>query len=217
MLNIKKLFLTKGKRPILTNVSLEIFAKKITILLGESGSGKTSLLRCIAQLEKSYQGEIAYRQLSLKSLDAKELCQLVGIVPQSFGLFPHLNALENCTQPLFAFSRKEANETALQMLASLGMEDFVAAYPHELSGGQQQRVAIARALLLRPRFLLLDEPTSALDPKNKNRLTKLLYQLRAKGIGILISSQDMVFAKEIQDRTLFLKEGKVLEQSKWMN
>ena len=214
MLKVENLTLMKKKIAILSRIHCEISAGRTTLLLGKSGSGKTSLLRCLAQLETGYEGEITYAGRSIREHVSKERCRLMGFVPQSYALFPHMNVLDNCIHPqwtVLRLSQKEAREKALEMAAVLDIGNLISSYPHELSGGQQQRAAIARALLLDPHFLLLDEPTSALDPENTDRLIELLKKLRGEGRGIVIASQDMVFASKIFDRALYLEEGHLLE------
>ncbi len=211
MLKIKKLSL-KG---ILQEISLEIPEKRITLLLGKSGSGKTTLLRCIAHLEKEYTGEIEYQEQKLSSLSPQERCRVLGFVPQSFALFPHMTILDNCAQSLRLLklqgaSKESAYEKAQTMLDSLDMGTFAGRKPHELSGGQQQRAAIARALVLDPAYLLFDEPTSALDPENTELFIEILREF--KGKGILIASQDMAFASKILDRAFFMENGALIEQ-----
>ncbi len=207
MLKIKKLSLGN----ILREISLEIPEKRITLLLGKSGSGKTTLLRCIAHLEKEYTGEIEYLGQKLSSLSPQERCRVLGFVPQSFALFPHMTILDNCAQSLRlqGESKESAYEKTLKMLDSLDMGKFANRKPHELSGGQQQRAAIARALVLDPAYLLFDEPTSALDPENTELLIGILQEF--KGKGILIASQDMAFASKILDRAFFMENGSLIE------
>ena len=219
MLIVKRLSLSKSSRnksqTILNDVSFELPLKRITLLLGKSGSGKTSILRCIAQLERGYIGEIAYRNQSLSSFPTEKRCQLIGFVSQSYGLFPHINVFDNCAQPLSnlpGLSRSEIRDRVEKMLFKFAIGQFANAFPHELSGGQQQRVALARALVLRPSFLLLDEPTSALDPENTENLINILLALKKEGKGVVISSQDMGFAEKILDRALFLENGNLEEQ-----
>lgn len=202
MLEIKRLSLIKGGVLILNEVSLKFSPNRCTGLLGKSGSGKTSLLRCLVQIEKGYQGEVKGGES-------------LGFVSQSFALFPHLNVIDNCLYPLRIvkrLKRKEAMLKAQEMLTSLGMEKWSTAFPHELSGGQQQRVAIARALVLNPTYLVLDEPTSALDPENTVRLVEVLKKLQEQGKGIVISTQDMEFARELLDILVFLENGEVVEE-----
>jgi ABC-type polar amino acid transport system ATPase subunit len=215
MLKIKDLFLVKKRAQILSRIHCEIPSKKITLLLGESGSGKSSLLRCIAQLESNYEGDISYQGQFIKNLSPRERGSLIGFVAQNYALFPHLDALGNCTQPLIknlGVSKRQALERAMEMFFSLGIEKLGSAYPHELSGGQQQRVAIARAAVLSPLFLILDEPTSALDPENTNRVIEILLKLTSRGVGLIIASQDIAFAYKVFDIILFL-EGGILRET----
>jgi polar amino acid transport system ATP-binding protein len=199
MLKVKNLTLRK-KKIILNNLTLEVPYGRITLLLGKSGSGKTSLLRCLAQLE-SYQGEITHLDAPFKN----SLPSIVTYVSQSYTLFPHLTVLENCLQPL----RLNKITTPIEsILGYLDMLPYLFSKPSELSGGQQQRIALARALLLSPYFLLLDEPTSALDPDNTDRLITLL---KSSGKGIIISTQDMSFASKVLDRAYFLEDGAIVE------
>ncbi len=214
MLALKNVSLKKGKKIVLKDVSLDIPLGRTTLLLGKSGSGKTSLLRCMAQLEKGYAGEVAYKDERLEGMPAKRRAQTLGFVPQSYALFPHMNVLENCAEPLAlvtACTRQEARNEAEKTLADLGMQPYLGARISELSGGQQQRVAIARALLFKPAFLLFDEPTSALDPENTELFIQIVKQLVREEKGIVVSSQDMGFAKSLLDRVCFLEEGVLLE------
>lgn len=218
MLHVRNLSLEKKKQnrvsPILKDIFLEIPRGKITLLLGKSGSGKTSVLRCIAQLEKQYTGEIFYERKQMRLFSLKERCQTIGFVPQSYALFPFMTVLDNCAHPLrivLGMKKKLAYEKALTIIESLEISHLTHSFPHELSGGQQQRVAIVRALTLNPTFLLLDEPTSALDPENTELLLKILLQLTKDGKGIIISSQDMHFAARILNRVFFLEGGQIVE------
>lgn len=213
MLKINQLSLTKSRGKVLQDISFELPLQRISLLLGKSGSGKTSLLRCMAQLEKGYEGDILYLDQRLKDLSPQERCRVVGFVPQSYALFPHMTVLENCTQPLKLLGEPQetALQKALQILNSLDMGRLANRRPHELSGGQQQRAAIARALVLNPSFLLLDEPTSALDPENTDRLIRILGQLQQQGKGIIIATHDQAFAEKILDRAIFLENGSLLE------
>lgn len=214
MLKIKKVSLEKSRGKILHAISLEVPQKRITLLLGKSGSGKTSLLRCMAQLEKGYEGEILHGDRNLSAMAPKERCRILGFVPQSFALFPHMNVRDNCAQPLWLSgeAKEIAYKKAEEALCSLDMEKYADRRPQELSGGQQQRAAIARALVLNPSFLLFDEPTSALDPENTDLFIKILEQLQQAGKGLIIASQDMAFAAKILDRAFFLEEGVLCEE-----
>lgn len=214
MLIAKRVSLKKGRnqRILLSDISIEIPKRSITLLLGLSGAGKSSLLRCLAQLETQYEGEIFYEGIKLRGVPAQKRAHWMSFIAQSYALFPHMTALENCAQPLRVTSKKTpiiARQKALDSLALLGMADFINSYPRELSGGQQQRVAIARALTLSPAMLLLDEPTSALDPKNTRCLAEILRALRDQGKAIVIATQDMDFAKLVMERAYFLKTGTI--------
>ncbi len=218
MLKINNVSLQKKRNKkevsILSGISFEIPKSRISLLLGKSGSGKTTLLRCISQLEKEYQGEITCEGKELGAISPKERCRLIGFVPQSYALFPNKNVLDNCADALrtvFGESKASAYKKAEEVLSSLDMENYLDRFPHELSGGQQQRVAIARALVLDPAFILFDEPTSALDPENTERLIGILQRLQKEGRGVVISSQDMGFAKKILDRAYFLEQGTFIE------
>ena len=210
MIHVKKLQLVKGKRgkeiPLLVDDSFHISTDKVTLFLGKSGSGKTSILRCLSQIEREYEGEILYKGKPLKRLTQKERCQLIGFVPQNYALFPSMTVLDNCAQPLrvvLGLSKDEAYRKVDERVSSLGMQGLLHRYPHELSGGQQQRTSILRALLLNPIFLLLDEPTSALDPENAELLIQIIQKLKKEGKGVIISSQDMYFAQRIYESVYF--------------
>lgn len=215
MLTVKNLSLRKGhkKTPLIQDVSLEFPAGEITLLLGKSGAGKSSLLRCLAHLESSYEGEILYQGQNLKEFRAEERASRLSFIAQSYALFPHLTALINCSQPLEVVFRKtpeDAEKIALKAMASLGMESYSSSYPCELSGGQQQRIAIARALALNPNVLLLDEPSSALDPQNSHQLARILCNLAAQRKTIVIATQDMGFVSRLSVGAYLLEEGRVV-------
>lgn len=196
----------------LSALSCDMPRGRITVLLGTSGAGKTSLLRCLAHLEQNYTGQILIGGDSIRDVSAEDRASVVGMVFQQLNLFPQLTALENCMQPLMVvkkFSREAAREAALALLERFGMRDLKDAYPSQLSGGQQQRVALARALVMQPQVLLLDEPTSALDPENTRYLQGILKELQAQGVTIIVASQDMPFVRAILDRIILIKEGRV--------
>jgi len=198
----------------LNEVSFELREGRITTFMGQSGAGKTSLLKCIANLHPHYEGIITCNGQDLKTLSPVARATTVGFVLQQFHLFPHLTALQNCTVALVEvldISEKEAEEKAGELLRLLGLESFKHSFPSQLSGGQQQRVAIARALALSPKILLLDEPTSSLDPESKKSLETLLLELNAKGITIALSSHDMPFIRKIMDCIYFMENGTIIE------
>lgn len=214
MLTVKNLSLSKRRRasPLLQEVSLEFSSGSISLLLGKSGAGKSSLLRCLAQLETAYEGDILFRNQSLKELPATQRASSLSYIAQSYALFPHLTALDNCSQPLQVVQRKsrqEARQQALEVMTSLGMEEYASSYPCELSGGQQQRIAIARALALNPAILLLDEPSSALDLQNSQQLANILFNLSAEGKIIVVATQDMSFVSQLSAQTYRLEKGRV--------
>lgn len=215
MLTVKKLSLKKGlpSKQILQAISIGFPPGEISLLIGRSGAGKSSLMRCMAQLETAYEGEVLFNGQSLRNLAAPRRAQTLSYIAQGYALFPHLTALGNCCQPLqvaTGMQTLEAEQKAMAVLDSLGMKEYGSAYPGELSGGQQQRVAIARALALDPQILLLDEPTSALDPDNSKQLAKILRELAAQGKTLVVSTQDMLFAEQLQGTCYCIDNGCLL-------
>lgn len=221
--NVSKSF---GTLRVLRDVTLNLPAGSVTVILGQSGSGKSTLLRTINHLERvddgfiSVDGElIGYRQQgeTLYELKEGEILRRridVGMVFQSFNLFPHLTVLENIVEaPITArgLSRAEAEELAYELLARVGLSDKAASYPRHLSGGQQQRVAIARALALKPKVLLFDEPTSALDPELVNEVLDVIKELARSGTTLVIVTHEIGFAREVADTVVFMEQGEVLE------
>lgn len=219
MISAKKLTLTTpsnaNNRTILNNVSFEIPQGRITFFLGKSGAGKTSLMKCIAQLQPNYTGNIAYNGIDIKSFSPRERAKHIGFVFQQFNLFPHMTVLENCINPLIhviGLSRALAEKRASEALEQVEMSSFAQQYPSKLSGGQQQRAAIARALGLNPQFLLFDEPTSALDPENSRSLQQVIIALLRQGITIAIASHDTLFVQGLIDKVYFLEDGAIVER-----
>lgn len=216
MMCVKNLSITYQKKLILKAVSCDIAEKQITVFIGKSGAGKSTILRILAGLETSYEGMLIYNQQDVKILTHKDRVGLIGYVTQNYTLFPQLTVLQNCSLALvnvMDLSSIKAEQQAIEMLKKVGMDSFCNAYPYSLSGGQKQRVAIARALCLNPKILILDEPTSALDPENVNTITTLLRQLAAQGIAVVLSSQDMTFAKMIFDRIYLVDDGMIIESA----
>lgn len=214
MLTIKNLYFKKGSPPnlILKGISVCFPQGEISLLIGRSGAGKSSLMRCIAQLETIDEGEVLFNGQSLVGLAASRRAQTLSYIAQGYALFPHLTALENCSQPLQVVAKMrafEAKQKALAVMTSLGMEEYASAYASELSGGQQQRIAIARALALDPQILLLDEPSSALDPDNSAQLAKILRELASQGKILVISTQDMLFAEQLQGTCYCIDDGRL--------
>ncbi len=216
-----------GRLHVLRDVSLEVEKGEVVCIIGPSGAGKSTLLRCINHLENIDRGTIylegepvyRYTQGGKPVVDSdrriEELRSEVGMVFQSFNLFPHLTALENVMlAPVHVRRepREEARRKALALLAKVGLSDKVDAYPQELSGGQQQRVAIARALAMQPKAMLFDEVTSALDPELIGEVLRVMRQLAAEGMTMVVVTHEMGFARDVADRVLFMDEGMVIEE-----
>jgi ABC-type polar amino acid transport system ATPase subunit len=207
-------FYKNNKLPALENVSFTIEEGRITQFLGKSGSGKTTLLRCIANLTTQFTGLLTYKNSPIKEMSAQDRATHLGFVSQSFDLFPHMNAITNCSHPQIHVLKRsilDAESVALLKLAHLGMSDYIKRFPHELSGGQKQRVSIARALCMNSRLLLLDEPTSALDPESSKKLVEILRILNKEGVTIALSTHDMSLAKNLLDRIYFMEDGHIIE------
>jgi len=190
----------------------------VVVIIGPSGSGKSTILRCINYLEPPTSGEISVDGLSMNDTKSINAIRMeVGMVFQRFNLFPHMTVLNNITlSPIKTrhISRKEAEESAIQLLQKVGLEDKKDAYPEMLSGGQQQRVAIARALAMKPKFMLFDEPTSALDPEMVREVLDVIKDLAKEGMAMAIVTHEMGFAREVADRVLFIDEGVIMEEGK---
>ncbi|NKX55421.1 amino acid ABC transporter ATP-binding protein [Arthrobacter mobilis] len=210
-----------GNHLALKDVSLELAAGEVMAMIGPSGSGKSSLLRCINLLERPESGILRVFGQSVpleREIAAKELAQLrrkVGMVFQSFNLFPHLPVLRNITLPqerVLKRSRDEAEARARELLERVGLGDKADAYPGKLSGGQQQRVAIARALAMDPRVLLFDEPTSALDPELGIEVLAVMRDLAETGVTMMVVTHEIHFAADVADRIVVMADGQILEQ-----
>ena len=208
IVNLKKKF---GQVEVLKGISFQIDDGEIGVVLGKSGAGKTTLIRCINGLESFDSGKIVLDDVEIKSInDMKEIRGQIGMVFQNFNLFPHLSVLENIIEsPVRVFGRNkdEAVKEALDLLEMVDLLDKKDHYPHQLSGGQQQRVAIARSCALKPKVLCFDEPTSALDKDNIQKVEDIIRDCKKMGMAILIITHDMVFAEEIADKTLNISEG----------
>lgn len=212
MLTINNIYLKKGSpsKDILKGISATFSPGKISLLMGKSGAGKSSLLRCIAQLEPDYKGEVLFNGTVINKLSASMRARTLSYINQKYVLFPHLNALDNCIQPVQLVNkmpRSEAKEKALAILSSLGMLDYRFAFPSELSGGQQQRIAIARALCLDSQIIIFDEPSSALDPDNSTQLAHIFKQLALQGKTLVISTQDILFAEQLEGTCYYMENG----------
>lgn len=202
--------------PALSGLSLDIPAGKVAAVLGRSGAGKTTLLRCLVGLDAFDKGAIELAGVRVDAADAAQgkLMGQVGLVFQSFELFPHLSVLENCTlapRQVKRVPKTQAEARAKELLAQLNLVDKASAYPEELSGGQRQRVAIARALAMEPRVLLYDEPTSALDPGLKQEVGRTLRRVAETGVTQIMVTHDLPVAREAADVIFVLDAGKVAE------
>lgn len=206
-----------GDNEVLKGIDLSVEKHEVVTLIGASGSGKSTLLRCVNGLETIQGGSISLDGdvISGEGVDLVALRRKVGMVFQSYNLFPHLSVLQNCTlSPVRAkvMTKSEAEEAAMEMLTRVGLREKAKAYPAQLSGGQQQRVAIARAMLMRPRLMLLDEITSALDPELVVEVLNLVRELAADGMTMMMTTHEMPFAREISSKICFLHQGRILEQ-----
>jgi len=215
MTHVKKSF---GELVVLKDVNLEVKKGEVLVVLGPSGSGKSTLIRCINRLEKIDEGEIFVEGKDIYSQDMNihQLRTKVGMVFQQFNLFPHMRVIDNIMlSPLIVkkISKNKAKNTAMELLAKVGLEDKYNSYPHELSGGQQQRVAIARALAMSPDVMLFDEVTSALDPELVKGVLETMKELAKMGMTMIVVTHEMGFAKEVADRVIFMDEGYILEEN----
>lgn len=220
MLRIKNINLTKKQNRILDNISLECSPGIITTLIGKSGAGKTSLLKCVGQLDRTYSGLIEYENRDLTNYNFKEKAELIGFVFQQYNLFPHMTITENCANPLRIvkkYDKQKAEKVASEMLEKFGLKNLANTYPVNLSGGQQQRVAIVRTLCFDPKIICLDEPSSALDPENTMLLINTLKELASLGKIVLVSSQDMSFVKAVAHMLVMIENGKITEKSDIQN
>ena len=205
-----------GDREVLHGVDLEVGEHEAVALIGASGSGKSTILRCVDLLEEIDDGDVFLdgEVITDPAVDAVAVRRRLGLVFQAYNLFPHLNVLDNVVLGIskgHGVDREEAEATARDLLARLGLEGRGEDDPDRLSGGQQQRVAIARAFAARPRAMLLDEVTSALDPELVGEVLEAIRDLKAEGMTMLIATHEMTFAREVADRVAFLHQGRLLE------
>ena len=207
-----------GNFHALKDIDLEVAQGEKIVICGPSGSGKSTLIRCINRLEEHQQGIINVHGTDLTS-DLKDIETIrsdVGMVFQSFNLFPHLTILENCVlAPIWVrrMPRKDAEEIAMDLLARVKIPEQALKYPGQLSGGQQQRVAIARALCMRPKIMLFDEPTSALDPEMIKEVLDVMIELAGDGMTMLVVTHEMGFARKVANRVIFMDGGEIIEEN----
>ncbi len=207
-----------GAFHVLKDINLQVTRGERIVICGPSGSGKSTMVRCINRLEEHQEGDIVVDGITLSN-DLKNIDQIrseVGMVFQSFNLFPHLTVLENCTlAPIWVrkMPKSEAEEQAMALLERVKIPEQADKYPGQLSGGQQQRVAIARALAMQPRIMLFDEPTSALDPEMIKEVLDVMVDLAESGMTMLCVTHEMGFARQVANRVIFMDGGEIVEQN----
>jgi polar amino acid transport system ATP-binding protein len=226
VLKVQGLYKSFKGKPVLKDVNFELNQGEILAILGRSGVGKTTVLRCINNLVKSDRGTIKVDGMYLCRDDngnivyanppeILEIRKKVGMVFQNFNLFPHMSVLGNIIEApinVFGIARKEAEKRAMDLMETLELSDKATSYPFELSGGQKQRVAIARACALNPKIMCLDEPTSALDPELREGIASTIENLAQEGMGVLIITHDMNFAQRVAHRIIFMDEGQIIKE-----
>ena len=227
MLEVKNLSKSFGQLDVLKDISFSVEKGDVIAIIGPAGSGKSTLLRCINQLEKANGGVIKICGLDMlvknekgKTVyaDSKTLRDIrlkIGLVFQNFNLFPHFSVLRNITEApvrVLKQNKADAEKKAMELLGKMGLADKAKSYPCELSGGQQQRVSIARALALNPEMLFFDEPTSALDPELTGEILKVIKNLAADGMTMVIVTHEMAFARDVADHVIFMEGGVIVEE-----
>ena len=217
-MKIEKINKWFGDKHVLKDIDLEFPAGQTTVLVGPSGSGKSTILRSLNLLEQPNSGTYDFDELHLdfeRNVSRKQklaLRQKTGMVFQDYNLFPHLTVLQNITEgprQVLKLPKETAEQTAMELLAKVGLKDFANAYPAQLSGGQAQRVAIARALAMKPAYVLLDEPTSALDPEMELEVLRVLLKLSQENQSLIIVTHNMVFARRVADKIVFVEDGTI--------
>ena len=213
---LKKYF---GNNEVLKGINAEIHKGDVMVVIGASGSGKSTFLRCLNLLEEPTDGKIIFDGIDIndRNVDINLHRRKMGMVFQQFNLFPHMTVLKNMILgpvKLLKKSKEEATKEAMELLERVGLADRANDYPSQLSGGQKQRVAIVRALCMNPEVMLFDEPTSALDPEMGGEVLELMKQLANDGMTMVVVTHEMGFAREVASRVLFMADGKILEQNK---
>ncbi|MGQ9749654.1 amino acid ABC transporter ATP-binding protein [Desulfosoma sp.] len=215
--NVSKTFHAPHEVKALQNVSCQVTRGEVVVIIGPSGSGKSTLLRCLNRLEHADTGHIYIDGVDIldRKTNINKVRAEVGMVFQSFNLFPHKTVLHNVTLAYTVVrkrSEKEAVDKAMALLQKVGIPDKASVYPDRLSGGQQQRVAIARALAMDPKVMLFDEPTSALDPEMIGEVLDVMKTLAREGMTMVVVTHEMGFAREVADRVLFMDQGRIVEE-----
>ena len=217
MIRINNLTKSFGDNHVIKGISTEIKDGEVAVIIGPSGSGKSTFLRCLNRLEEADGGEIIFEGVDINKKDTniEKVREDMGMVFQSFNLFPHKTVLENITMaPILVKGedKSQAEARAVKLLERVGLADKKDAYPNQLSGGQKQRIAIVRALAMNPSVMLFDEPTSALDPEMVGEVLDVMQQLAKEGMTMVVVTHEMGFAREVGDRILFLDEGLLVEE-----
>lgn len=227
ILEVKNIIKAFGKNDVLKDISFSVDTGEVVAIIGPSGSGKSTLLRCINQFETIDSGEITVDGEIMVSTDEngcavyadktalRKMRLKIGLVFQNFNLFPHFSVLRNITEApvsVLGLSKSEANDIARSLLDKMGLSAKAHEYPYQLSGGQQQRVSIARAMALSPEILFFDEPTSALDPELTGEILKVIRSLAEEKMTMVIVTHEMLFARDVADKVIFMDEGVIIEQ-----
>lgn len=215
MIKIENLHKSFGDLKVLKGVNLTIAEGEVVVILGASGGGKSTLLRCINRLEEPTSGTITIDGTVVTESNIDEVRREVNMVFQHFNLFPHMTVLENLTLApikVRGIAKKDAEEIAKKFLQRVGLLEKANQYPDQLSGGQKQRVAIARGLCMNPKVILFDEPTSALDPEMVQEVLDIIKELAGEGMTLVLVTHEMGFAREAADRVIFMADGNILEQ-----
>ncbi len=221
-INISGLQKSFGKLEVLKDISFTVEKGDVVAVIGSSGSGKSTMLRCLINLETVDGGDVAIEDRYLvkqgkypSKKEIKQITSKMGMVFQQFNLFPHLSVRKNLEMPVKLTKKSDKNELSLQceeMLQKVGLSDKIDAYPSQLSGGQKQRVAIARALMLNPDIMLFDEPTSALDPELTGEVLSVMKKLAEEHMTMIVVTHEMAFAREVANKVIFMDDGKILEE-----
>ena len=219
MIEVKDLHKSFNGKEVLKGINEKVDEGEVVVVIGPSGSGKSTFLRCINLLEKPDSGEVWVddQQINAHGVNKNQVRQKLGMVFQHFNLFPHLTVKKNITLApvkLKKLTKEAADEVAMNLLKTVGLEDKANEYPKQLSGGQQQRIAIARALAMQPEIMLFDEPTSALDPEMVGEVLEVMNRLAKSGMTMVIVTHEMGFARQVASRIIFMDDGVVLESGK---
>ena len=216
MIELRGISKSFGQLEVLKNVSLSIADGEVVALIGPSGSGKSTTLRIMNFLEQPTSGEVFFKGKPIEQKNLVEMRKKIGMVFQHFHLFPHMTVLENVAFAPVITGKKtktEADETARALIDAMGLGDKTDVYPKALSGGQKQRIAIARSLAMEPELMLFDEVTSALDPEMVGEVLRVMKDLAEKGMTMVVVTHEMGFAREVADRTIFMADGKIMEDA----